>query len=345
MSARRVPAWPVYVLALPAAVSIWAGWVGLGGLTGFGVVQVLPGIWDELKINTAVTLPIGMECYAAFALRVWLHPATPRRAREFARVSAIGALVLGALGQVVYHLMAAAGMTSAPWPVTTVVACLPVAVLGMGATLAHLLGEDDTEPAQPTRPEPALPGEPEPARSEPARPGADLPGPSYPTVGNGLVSTGPTLPDRQAGHLPGHLPAGWPGPARQTSPTLPEHLPGQVGPNGGARTGQAGSPGRSARSRGGQPGRPQTGQQRRASNGTPSNGQQRTDAELSPALRALAERTGGQPSQYAIRQELGVGSARAARLLAELDNHAPSTPGPVADGGNGAAPTREGGTP
>ncbi|HEX2300002.1 MAG TPA: ABC transporter permease, partial [Pseudonocardiaceae bacterium] len=66
MTARKVPAWPLIVLALPAAVSIWAGWVGLGGLTGFGVVQLLPGIWDGVRINTAITLPIGMEAYAAY---------------------------------------------------------------------------------------------------------------------------------------------------------------------------------------------------------------------------------------------------------------------------------------
>ena len=45
----------------------------------------------------------------------------------------------------------------------------------------------------------------------------------------------------------------------------------------------------------------------------------RTDAELSAAVRQLAEQTGGTPSQYAIKQHFGVGSERAARLLAELD--------------------------
>jgi hypothetical protein len=34
-----VRVWPVMVLALPAFVAIWSGWVGLGGLTGFGVVH------------------------------------------------------------------------------------------------------------------------------------------------------------------------------------------------------------------------------------------------------------------------------------------------------------------
>ncbi len=129
--------WPLVLLAAPAGVAIWAGWVALGGLCGFGKVQPLPGIWDGLIVDTRITLPVGMEAYAAFALRVWLaSPDGP--ARRFARASSIGALVLGASGQVAYHLMAAAGITAAPWPVVAVVATLPVAVLGMGAALAHL---------------------------------------------------------------------------------------------------------------------------------------------------------------------------------------------------------------
>lgn len=140
---RPVRAWPVLLLAAPAFVAIWSGWVGLGGLTGFGVVHPLPGIWDSARLNTAITLPIGVETYAAYALRVWLSGWLPTRARRFARSSAIGALALGALGQVTYHLMAAAGVSRAPWPITTLVACLPVAVLGMGAALAHLLHIDN----------------------------------------------------------------------------------------------------------------------------------------------------------------------------------------------------------
>jgi hypothetical protein len=140
----RVRSWPVLLLALPAFVAIWSGWVGLGGLTGFGVVHPLPGIWDGFAINSAITLPVGMETYAAFALRVWLSPAVPVRARWFARWSAVASLGLGAAGQVAYHLMTAAGVTAAPPVITTVVACLPVAVLGMGAALAHLLHDTST---------------------------------------------------------------------------------------------------------------------------------------------------------------------------------------------------------
>lgn len=136
---QTVHRWPLVLLALPAFVAVWSGWVGLDKLTGFGMVRPLPGIVDGFAINSAITLPIGVETYAAYALRVWLSGSLPNRARRFAKWSAIGSLVLGALGQVTYHLLAAARVTHTPWQITTVVACLPVALLGMGAALTHLI--------------------------------------------------------------------------------------------------------------------------------------------------------------------------------------------------------------
>jgi len=136
----------VWLLALPAFVAVWSGWVGLGGLTGFGLVNLLPGIVDNggwATLDTSILLPIGVETYGAYALRVWMSGAVPARARTFARRSAIGSLTLGAVGQVAYHLMTELGVTHAPWWITTLVACLPVAVLGMGAALAHLLHDDE----------------------------------------------------------------------------------------------------------------------------------------------------------------------------------------------------------
>ncbi|MGK8487098.1 sigma factor-like helix-turn-helix DNA-binding protein [Nocardia asiatica] len=162
---NRLRAWPVLLLALPAFVAIWSGWVGLGQLTGFGPVRPLPGIADELEINSAITLPIGMETYASYALYVWLSGRIRSdRTRSYAKWSAFGSLTLGAVGQVAYHLMKAAGVTSAPWPVTVLVACLPVAVLGMGAALAHMIGrEHHTASGMRTQPEPAH--QPEPVRT------------------------------------------------------------------------------------------------------------------------------------------------------------------------------------
>jgi len=178
-AAGRVPSWPLLLLAAPAFVAIWSGWVGLGELTGFGTVRPLPGIWPGLERDTAITLPIGVETYAAYATRAWLTPGVPERARRFARTSAIGALALGALGQVAYHLMVAAEVTSAPWPITAAVSCLPVAVLGMGAALVHLLRTpgDEPTPAPAERPPLAAAGETSPVGRAPAGEPVGEPGP------------------------------------------------------------------------------------------------------------------------------------------------------------------------
>jgi hypothetical protein len=135
------------VLALPAAVAIWSGWVGLGQLAGFGMVHPLPGIADGFELDTAITLPIGVEAYSAYALGTWLSAGPiPVAARRFAAWSSLAALGLGLLGQVVYHLLTALGYRTAPVVVVVFVACLPVLVLGAGAALHHLLG-DPIEPS------------------------------------------------------------------------------------------------------------------------------------------------------------------------------------------------------
>ncbi len=153
--ARAVRSWPLLILALPAAIAVWSGWVGIGQMTGFGQIHPLPGIWDSLHLDTAVTLPVGVEAYAAYALRAWLSASTAvsARTRRFARRSAIGSLLLGMAGQIAYHLLAQARETHAPWGITTAVSCLPVLVLGMGAALAHLLRADLADQAQPPPPD------------------------------------------------------------------------------------------------------------------------------------------------------------------------------------------------
>jgi hypothetical protein len=144
-SAKAIPSWPL-LLAAPATVAVWSGWVGLGGLAGFGMVHPFPGLPDlaQVRVNTAITLPVGVEAYGAYALRAWL--ATDRmmsdRTRRFARWSALGSLLLGMCGQVAYHLLSQAGVRVAPWGVTVVVASLPVMVLGMGAALFHMIRAD-----------------------------------------------------------------------------------------------------------------------------------------------------------------------------------------------------------
>jgi hypothetical protein len=194
-AASRPRSWPVLLLALPAFVAIWSGWVGLGSLTGFGTVHPLPGTpWDGFTLDTAITLPIGVETYAAYALHVWLSRTAGDRAAQFARLSALGSLALGAGGQVTYHLMIAAGMTKAPWPITALVACLPVAVLGMGAALAHLVA--DTSPVQVPPAEPSLPAELDvsvpPANDTSAAP---IPAPGYQVHPDARVEPVPAVDD------------------------------------------------------------------------------------------------------------------------------------------------------
>jgi len=108
--ARTVRSWPLLVLAAPAAAEVWSGWVGIAQMTGFGRVALLPGICPSLHLDTTIALPVGVEAYAAYALRAWLSGETwiSKRTRQFARRSAIFSFALGMAGQVAYHLLAEA---------------------------------------------------------------------------------------------------------------------------------------------------------------------------------------------------------------------------------------------
>jgi hypothetical protein len=146
--------WPVLLLTLPAFAAIWGGWVGLGEKTGFGVINLLPGMvkdgsWSTL--NTAITLPIGLETYAAFALHTFMNAVRHGTLRRFAGWSALASLLLGGGGQIAYHAMESMGWERAPLWVTAIVSALPVLVLGLGTILASLIrreasGQEDTSP-------------------------------------------------------------------------------------------------------------------------------------------------------------------------------------------------------
>ena len=201
--ARAVRSWPLLVLAAPAAAEVWSGWVGIAQKTGFGLVSPLPGIWPSLHLDTSITLPVGVEAYAAYALRAWLSggQAVSARTRWFAKWSAIFSFALGMAGQVAYHLLAQAGAARAPWAITTIVSCLPVLVLAMGTALAHMLRADTVASARTRthpRPSPAFSGplarrcpgcapRPEPARARPH-------------LVTGPLSPEPTGPDQLSTH-------------------------------------------------------------------------------------------------------------------------------------------------
>ena len=134
---RAATAGPVLASSSAGGTRVRGRVVGMGRIgrmTGFGQVHPLPGIWDHLHLGSAITLPIGVETYAAYALHAWLSTSASANpaARRFAHWSAITSLLLGMAGQVAYHLLSQAGMPTAPWEITTAVSCLPVLVLVMG---------------------------------------------------------------------------------------------------------------------------------------------------------------------------------------------------------------------
>ena len=196
---------------------MWSGWVGIAQKTGFGLVSPLPGIWSSLHLDTTITLPIGVEAYAAYALRAWLatdHWISPRT-RRFAKWSAICSFALGMAGQVAYHLLVQAGESRAPWGITTVVSCLPVLVLAMGTALAHMLRGDasagDTRDSRSAGPA----GERSPDWSAGDQP-ADQPDQDHGTRTTGRTS--PPARTERASALPA---GGTPGPARHLVPDPP----------------------------------------------------------------------------------------------------------------------------
>jgi hypothetical protein len=118
--AKTIRSWPLLFLAIPAAAEVWSGWVGIAQKTGFSMVPLLPGIWSSLHLDTAVTLPVGVECYAAYQLRAWLatRHAISDRTRRFAKRSAICSFALGMAGQIALSLLRPGLRLAGPaWPV------------------------------------------------------------------------------------------------------------------------------------------------------------------------------------------------------------------------------------
>jgi hypothetical protein len=190
--ARSIRSWPLLLLAFPAAAEVWSGWVGIAQKTGFGLVSPLPGIWPSFHLDTSITLPVGVEAYAAYALRAWLADEhwISLRTRQFAKWSAICSFLLGMAGQVAYHLLIQAGESRAPWAITTVVSCLPVLVLAMGTALAHML-RGDAAAAHSRSSRPAGPPDRQfPVRSDQDQP-ADHPGQEGTRTGSRTRTTGP----------------------------------------------------------------------------------------------------------------------------------------------------------
>lgn len=113
------------VTAASAAVSSFAGLRGLAVVAGWPV-------W------LAWLLPLTIDAYAMTATRVWLAESTrSAKARGFARVNAIGAILMSLAGNGVYHLVAAK-LLPASWVIVVAVGAVPALVLGLVSHLAVL---------------------------------------------------------------------------------------------------------------------------------------------------------------------------------------------------------------
>src|SRR5690554_5337377 len=135
----------ILAISLSAFTAVWGGWVGLGRMVGFGKVNLLPGFVADggwATIDLAITLPIGIEAYAASALYVAVAGLVRGGSRWFAGGSAGLSLALGAFGQAAYHVLDAQGRTVAPEWIVVFVSVLPVVVLGMAGVLLHLVLEE-----------------------------------------------------------------------------------------------------------------------------------------------------------------------------------------------------------
>jgi hypothetical protein len=137
--ARKNHLWVLFAIAFPAAVEVWASWVGVGSRSGFPVIR-LPFGWPAF--STGFSLAVGMEAYWGYALYVWLAAGAGPRSRKFAMQSAIGAFTLSLLGQIAYHLMLAEHVAATPVIVVVFVAALPVTLLALVAFLIHLMHAD-----------------------------------------------------------------------------------------------------------------------------------------------------------------------------------------------------------
>lgn len=143
--------WLVWPIAFSAFVATWGGWVVLGTMTGYGKVNMLPGLVKDGEwstINLVISLPAGVEAYGALALSVAFDQRATRAARWFSAVSSLVSLVLGCFAQAVAHNLSSKHVTTAPDAVTSFVAVLPVLVLGMASALAVLSQKRISETSQ-----------------------------------------------------------------------------------------------------------------------------------------------------------------------------------------------------
>jgi hypothetical protein len=187
----------------------------VAGATAFTSYSGLAGLaemsgWNDLL---AKFLPITVDAYAMTATRVWLSPAKlKKKARDFARRSAIAAIVESIAGNALYHA-ANAHVLSITWPMVVGLSAVPPVTLGLITHLYHVA--NDTEPE--TKESTASPG---PAIADP-----DAVNAAYPILGDASALALPTAP----GSTPGAL-AGAPRSAPAAKASAPRQAPASPAP-------------------------------------------------------------------------------------------------------------------
>lgn len=100
-------------------------------------------VWGSLELDTTAVLLMSAGACAAAALSMWFGvEARAARTRRYATFAVFASLAIVGAAQVTYYLMADAGHVQASWPVTTIVAIMPVVLFGLALTLANQVTAD-----------------------------------------------------------------------------------------------------------------------------------------------------------------------------------------------------------
>jgi hypothetical protein len=137
----------IAIVGVAAAVSSWAGWVGLALMAGW--TQSV-GLGDTgVRLWLAWLLPIAVDVYALVAARVWMRlPWVSPSTRSFARWTTLATVALGVAANVVYHVSdthsagTASHTADLSLAIVVATASLPPLMLGAVAHLSALMNSD-----------------------------------------------------------------------------------------------------------------------------------------------------------------------------------------------------------
>lgn len=150
----RVTLLGMALTGLAAAIASASALAGLAAATGWMT-------WSSWL------LPASVDVLAAVAIRVWLDPTTPGRARRFARLVTIGAVLTSMAGNAAGHLVEAGHLT-VTWPLIVFVGAIPAAALGVVVEL-HALRTAETTQSESTTPTGSAPDSTESTESSRVR--------------------------------------------------------------------------------------------------------------------------------------------------------------------------------